>query len=64
MTSGLRLGTAALTTRGMKEKEMDTIGELIAQVLLNPKKQSVLEYVLKNVLSISEKFPIFSKEWE
>jgi glycine hydroxymethyltransferase len=64
VTSGLRLGTAALTTRGMKEKEMGTIGNMIAEVLLNPKKQSVFDQVREEALSVSRKFPLFSKEWE
>lgn len=64
ITSGLRLGTAALTTRGMKRTEMEEIGTLISTVLLNPKKESILGDVRKRVLSISRKFPLFSDEWK
>jgi len=64
ITSGLRLGTVALTTRGMKKTEMEEIGSLVSEVLLDPKKRSLLSDIRKKVLSISRKFPIFSSEWE
>jgi len=64
VTSGLRLGTSALTTRGMKRGEMEEIGMLASNVLLNPSRQSILRDVKKMVLSISKRFPIFSTEWE
>lgn len=50
--SGIRVGTPALTTRGMKEKEMKKIAELIAGVLINNKN------VKKEVLALTKKFPI------
>ena len=64
ITSGLRLGTPALTTRGMKQKEMEEIGSLVSKVLLNPRKQLLLKDIRKKVLSIARKFPLFSSEWE
>jgi glycine hydroxymethyltransferase len=64
ITSGLRLGTVALTTRGMKKTEMEEIGSLVSEVLLNPKKRSLLSDIQKKVLSISRRFPLFSSEWE
>ena len=63
-TSGLRLGAAAITTRGMKEEEMEEIGRIIAEVLLNPKEQPVLKRARKKVRSICRGFGMFSKEWE
>jgi glycine hydroxymethyltransferase len=64
VTSGLRLGAAAVTTRGMKEEEMEGIGRIIAEVLLNPKDQPVLKRARKKVGSICRGFSMFSKEWE
>jgi len=53
--SGIRIGTPALTTRGMKEKEMKQIGNLISQTLL---KQEKTQLIKKKVLSLAKKFPI------
>lgn len=64
ITSGLRLGTVALTTRGMKKGEMEEVGTLVSRVLLNPRKKSIIRDVQKKVLSISRKFPLFSNEWQ
>jgi len=64
ITSGLRLGSAALTTRGMKRGEMEQIGTIVSKVLLNPRKQSILRGVRKEVLSMSRRFPLFSDEWK
>ncbi|MBW2306578.1 MAG: serine hydroxymethyltransferase [Deltaproteobacteria bacterium] len=63
ITSGVRLGTAALTTRGMKRPEMEKIGTLIARVLLNPANESELLKVQKESLSLARKFPLFSNDW-
>ena len=62
VTSGIRIGTPAVTTRGMKEPEMKKIGKLIAEVLRNPDNESVIEKVRKEVKELTEAFPLY-KEW-
>jgi len=59
--SGLRLGTPAPTTRGMKEKEMKIIGELIAKIIFNPKSEKIKKEVKSTVLKITRKFPLYRK---
>ena len=59
ITSGIRLGTPAVTGRGMKEAEMDIIAELIARVLDNPTDSSVREAVKKEVHDLGVKFPLY-----
>jgi glycine hydroxymethyltransferase len=49
ITSGIRFGTPAITTRGLKEKDMATIVDLIDEVFLNMDKEEVLEQVRKKV---------------
>lgn len=57
--SGIRLGTPALTTRGMKEKEMEIIGKNIAMVLRDPKSESVKQAVSSVVRELTDAFPIY-----
>lgn len=59
ITSGVRLGTPAVTGRGMKEAEMDVIADLIARVLDNPNDSSVREAVKKEVHDLGVKFPLY-----
>jgi glycine hydroxymethyltransferase len=59
VTSGIRVGTAAITTRGMKEKHMDKIVELIDKVLMSPEDESVLKDVRKKVNKMMEDFPLY-----
>ena len=61
VASGIRLGTPALTTRGMKEDEMRKIGELIAAVIKDPESQSLKEKVRKDVAQITAGFPMYPK---
>ncbi len=56
ITSGIRIGTPAVTTRGMKEKEMEEIGEMIDLVLSNTKEQKIKEEVRERVEELCEKF--------
>lgn len=56
--SGLRIGTPAITTRGMKEKEMITIASLIDQALRNPDDDEILVSVKKQVVSLTKRFKI------
>jgi glycine hydroxymethyltransferase len=57
--SGIRLGTPALTSRGMKENEMRIVGELISRVLRNIEKESAKKDVSATVKELTEKFPIY-----
>ena len=57
--SGIRIGTPALTTRGMKEKEMLQTGAFIAEALNNYKDQRVLARVRKQVLELADAFPLY-----
>ena len=57
--SGIRIGTPALTTRGMKEKEMVQTGAFIADALNNWKDARVLARVRKQVLELAEAFPLY-----
>jgi glycine hydroxymethyltransferase len=60
VTSGIRIGTPALTTRGMKEKEMERIGNWIADVLASPADPSVQKRVLTGVREICDAFPLYA----
>jgi glycine hydroxymethyltransferase len=55
--SGIRIGTPALTTRGMKEGEMKQIGKWITQVLSNPADEGVIKKVRGEVLAMCGQFP-------
>ncbi|MFL6468164.1 MAG: serine hydroxymethyltransferase, partial [Pyrinomonadaceae bacterium] len=59
VASGIRLGTPALTTRGMKEGEMSKIGELIAAVIKDPESESLKEQVRRDVAEITAGFPMY-----
>ncbi len=59
VTSGLRIGTPAVTTRGMKEEEMKTIARLIRRVLESPERESVLQEVRTEVARLCGDFPIY-----
>ncbi|CAM3953100.1 serine hydroxymethyltransferase [Mucilaginibacter galii] len=60
VTSGIRIGTAAVTTRGMKEKQMEQIAELIDAVIKNPEDEPSIKKVRKSVHALTEKFPLYS----
>lgn len=59
VTSGLRIGTPAITTRGMKEPEMAIIAQLIKRVLENPTDQNELEDTRSEVSELCARFPIY-----
>ena len=58
-TSGIRLGTAAITTRGLKEADMQAIADLIDEALMNKDNESVLESVGDQVVEMMEERPLF-----
>ena len=59
VTSGIRVGTAAITTRGMKEKQMEQIVELIDAVITDPDNEHSLQKVRKKVHKLTEGFPLY-----
>ena len=62
VTSGIRLGTAALTTRGMKENDMRRIAKNIVKVLKNLDDEKVIQEVKEDVLSLCSTYPLYP-EW-
>jgi len=59
VTSGIRLGTAALTTRGMREPEFGRIGEMIADVLESPADETAIASVRSAVHELCDAFPLY-----
>ncbi|PIE99281.1 MAG: serine hydroxymethyltransferase, partial [Paludibacter sp.] len=59
-TSGIRLGTPAITTRGVKESFMETIAEMIETVLSNIENKEIIEKVRKEVNKEMSKYPLFA----
>jgi len=64
ITSGLRLGTPALTTRGMKEEEMRTIARLISIVLKDPANEDKIARVRAEVAELCRLFPLYARRLE
>jgi len=59
VTSGIRVGTAAITTRGFKEENMEQIVDLIDQVISNPEDEAYLADIRKQVTSLVARFPLY-----
>ena len=59
VTSGIRIGTPAITTRGMKEEHMPRVVELIDRVLMNHDKEEILAEVRKEINSWMKEFPLY-----
>lgn len=59
VTSGVRLGTPALTTRGLKEDDMKEIADIIATVLQNPEDTAKHQDAAKRVVALCEKYPLY-----
>jgi glycine hydroxymethyltransferase len=60
VTSGIRIGTAAITTRGLKEQHMAEIVELIDEVIMNHENEAVLSSVRLRVNSMMKNFPLYN----
>ena len=60
VTSGIRLGTPAVTTRGFKEAETKIMGELIVKALKNPQDEKALKEVTASVHELCKKFPVYA----
>lgn len=61
VTSGIRIGTAAVTTRGLKENDMAGIVDLIDEVIMNFEDEAVLESVAERVNDMMSDLPLFAK---
>ena len=59
VASGIRIGTPAVTSRGMREAEMDTMAELIARALASAEDDGVLSGVRTEVEALCRKFPLY-----
>jgi glycine hydroxymethyltransferase len=59
VASGIRLGTPALTTRGMKEEDMKAIGNMIASIIQEPESEDVKARVRREVAELTAKFPMY-----
>jgi glycine hydroxymethyltransferase len=59
VTSGIRIGTPAMTTRGFKELEAEQLAHLIADVLEAPADEAVLDRVKGEVAKLTAKFPVY-----
>ncbi|MDH4467622.1 MAG: serine hydroxymethyltransferase [Bacteriovoracaceae bacterium] len=62
VTSGIRLGTPAITTRGMKEGEMKFISDWIVKSLNNPTNETIQKDIAKEVKAFCREFPLFKDE--
>lgn len=60
VTSGIRIGTPALTTRGFKEEDMREVGNIIALVLLNPDDNDKHAEARKRVKALCQKYPLYA----
>lgn len=63
VSSGIRIGSPFMTTRGMKEDDLFRVGQLIGQVLAQHSERHVLESTKEELLVMAQNFPLFSPEW-
>ena len=63
LTSGIRIGSPLMTTRGAKEEEFENIGHLIGVTLKNKDNIDKLNLIKEEVEAITGKYPMFSDEW-
>lgn len=59
VTSGIRLGTPAMTTRGLREKDFEQIGEIISLALKNKDNKKILNSLKKSVKNITDNYPLY-----
>lgn len=59
VTSGIRVGVPAVTTRGMKEHHMETVVEMIDKILMNPDDESIISSVRDEVKEFMKEFPLY-----
>jgi glycine hydroxymethyltransferase len=64
VTSGMRLGTPAVTTRGMKTKQMQEIAALIDKVISADDREKEVKEVIKSVDKLTEEFPLYPELWK
>jgi glycine hydroxymethyltransferase len=64
VASGIRIGTPALTTRGMRERDMEVIGRLIAKALTGVENETILGEVKKDVQQLCARFPLYATRLE
>jgi glycine hydroxymethyltransferase len=61
VTSGVRLGTAAVTSRGFKEEDLKEVGQIIAKLLKNPEDEAVKKEAADRVKALTDKYPIYEE---
>jgi glycine hydroxymethyltransferase len=61
VTSGIRIGLPAITTRGLKETDMETIAALIDRVLVAPDDETVTAQVRRSVMDLMKDFPLYAE---
>ncbi len=59
ITSGIRIGSAAITSRGMKEAQMDQVVQHIDDVLMNPENETRIAEIGKHVIEFAQEFPLY-----
>ncbi len=64
ITSGIRVGTPALTTRGFKEDEMKTIAGFINKIVSDPKNDKNISQIKNEIKEISKRFPLYKNQLE
>ena len=61
ITSGIRIGTPAVTTRGLREKEIEEVGEWIVAVLRDHQNESLLQDIRQRVTKLCQEFPLYQE---
>jgi glycine hydroxymethyltransferase len=61
ITSGIRIGTPGVTTRGLKEREMEEVGDYISELLTRPDDGRLARDIKKKIRSLCERFPLYSE---